>query len=471
MDRSERVGRGALLPFAVGRVRRGELNKVQRTTKSGQAMSAYQEVLPPASCDESVRHRRALRAAIIGNTLEWYDFVVYAFLAGTIGKLFFPSGDDTVSLLITLATFGVGFVMRPVGAIVLGSFADRVGRKSALLVTILLMGLGTAMIGLAPTCASIGWLAPLLIVIARLIQGFSAGGELGSATSFMIENAPTNRRSLAASWQQASQAATLFVGSLVGAAVTGLMSASELEAWGWRVPFLIGLLIVPVGYYIRGRIEESPEFSKLGAAREHSPLTRIFAARARQLIAGLGLVIVWTVCTYFFLIYMPTYALRQLGLPQSASLLANGIALCVLMILAPVFGYVSDRIGRKPLLLFGAAAIAILSYPLIAALARFPSVGALVAVQTTMAILIAIFTGPAPAALGELYPTNVRSTGMSLAYNGAVAIFGGFAPFIATWMIAATGNNLAPAFYVVAAAVASLIAPLCMKETTHAEPT
>jgi MFS transporter, MHS family, proline/betaine transporter len=432
-------------------------------------MSAGQEsvevIMPPTSTSETARRRRALIAAVIGNTLEWYDFVVYAFLAGTIAKLFFPTGNETVSLLVTLATFGVGFVMRPVGAIVLGSLADRAGRKSALLITITLMGLGTAMIGLAPTYASIGWWAPLIIVVARLIQGFSAGGELGAATSFMIENAPAGRRGLGASWQQASQAATLAIGSLIGAAVTGLMSAENLESWGWRVPFLVGLLIVPVGLYIRRQVDESPEFSRLGNAHERSPLMRVFAVHHRELVAGLGLVIVWTVCTYFFLIYMPTYALRQLGLPQSASLLANSVALCVLMILAPVFGHLSDRIGRKPLLLFGAAAIALFSYPLIATLAAFPSVGALVAIQTIMAVLIAAFTGPAPAALAELYPTNVRSTGMSLAYNGAVTIFGGFAPFIATSLIAVTGNALAPTFYVVGAAVASLIALLLMRET------
>jgi MHS family proline/betaine transporter-like MFS transporter len=412
--------------------------------------------------------RRALAAAVIGNTLEWYDFAVYAFLAVTIAKLFFPAGSETVSLLASLATFGVGFVTRPVGALVLGSLADRAGRKSTLLITIVLMGLGTAMIALAPTYATVGWWAPLIIVVARLIQGFSAGGELGSATSLMLENAAPNRRGFAASWQQASQAATLILGSLVGAAVTGLLPPGVLEAWAWRAPFLLGLLIVPVGLYIRRRIEESPAFAALGAAKESRPLARVLSAYPRQLVAGLGLVVVWTVCTYFFLIYMPTYALRQLGLPQSASLLANGVALSVLAILAPVFGHLSDRIGRKPLLVAGAAAIAVAAYPLIAILSAYPSIAMLVAVQAGIAVLIALFTGPAPAALGELFATSVRSTGMSIAYNGAVTIFGGFAPFIATWLIAQTGNNLAPAYYVVGAALVSLLALMLMRETSDA---
>jgi MFS transporter, MHS family, proline/betaine transporter len=265
-------------------------------------MSVHSETISDASVGQMSSRRRAMMAAVIGNTLEWYDFIVYVFLAGTIAKLFFPASSETASLLLTLATFGVGFVMRPLGAIVLGSLADRAGGKTALMLTILLMGLGTAMIGLAPTYATIGCAAPFLIVTARLIQGFSAGGELGSATAFLIENAPPDRRGFGASWQQASQAATLVAGSLLGAAVTGLMPAQDLEAWGWRIPFLIGLPIVPVGLYMRSQIEESAEFAGLGDAREQNPLKRVFASQVRQLISGLGLVIVWTVGTYFFLI-------------------------------------------------------------------------------------------------------------------------------------------------------------------------
>lgn len=416
------------------------------------------------------RRRRALFAAVIGNTLEWYDFVVYAFLAGTLAPLFFSSGNETVSLLATLATFGIGFVMRPVGGILLGTYADRVGRKKALLLTILLMGLGTAIIAFTPTYDSIGWWAPLLIVVARLIQGFSAGGELGTATAFMIEHSRENGRGLSASWQQSSQAATLLFGSLVGAATVGLLPKDSLESWGWRIPFALGLLIVPIGFYIRRQIDESPEFALLGDNIEHRPLGYLFRCHGRQLIAGFGLVIVWTVCAYFFLVYMPTYALRELKLPQSSALLANCAALAILVVLAPAFGALSDKIGRKPLLLFGAATIFLSSYPLIAYLSANPSVEALIGVQMVMALMIAAFTGPAPSALAELFPTSIRSTGMSLAYNSAVAIFGGFAPFLATWLIAVTGDKLSPAYYVVVAALLSFLALLFMKETAF-DPT
>jgi MHS family proline/betaine transporter-like MFS transporter len=413
---------------------------------------------------DKTRQRRAVMAAF-GNAVEWYDFVIYAFLSQTIAKLFFPSGDETVSLLIAMATFGVGFVMRPVGAIVIGAYADRVGRKQALLLTILLMGLGTAMIGVAPTYASIGWWAALLVVVARLIQGFSAGGELGSATAFMIEHSAKGKRGLSASWQQASQAGTLLVGTIVGASISGLMSKEELEAWGWRIPFLLGLLILPVGIYIRSQIDETPAFLELNRENAGKPLATLFRGNARQVAAGLGLVVVWTVCIYFFLVYMPTYAQRQLGISQSNSLFANGVALVALTVLVPLFGALSDKLGRTPLLVTGAGAICVFSYPLIFLLTLVPTVAMLIAVQLTMAVLIAVFTGPAPAALGELFPTNVRSTGMSIAYNAAVAIFGGFAPFISTWLIAHTNNPLAPAAYVTAAAVISLAALIFMKET------
>ena len=414
------------------------------------------------------REQRALIAGVIGNSLEWYDFVVYAFFASTIGRLFFTSSDETVALLVALATFGVGFIVRPLGGVVLGGYADRAGRKKALMATIWLMGAGTMMIGIAPTYRTIGYWAPMTIVIARLIQGFSAGGELGSATAFMLEHAARDRRGLAASWQQSSQAGTLLLASLGAAALTGFLAPSDLERWGWRLPFLIGpLIIVPIGLFMRRRIDETPAFKMIEASRRKRPVADALREQGRQVVAGLGLVVIWTVSMYFFMVYMPTYATRQLHLSQASSLFANSIALLVLTILCPVFGRISDTIGRKPLMLTGASAIAALTYPAIALLASKPTILMLSSVQVLMAVLIAAFTGPAPAALAELYPPAIRSSGMSLAYNGAVTVFGGFAPFIATWLISKTGSNLAPAVYVVSAALLSLAALFFMKETAY----
>jgi MFS transporter, MHS family, proline/betaine transporter len=400
--------------------------------------------------------RTAITAAVIGNTLEWFDFAVYGYFALTIAKLFFPARDETTSLLITVATFGVGFVMPPIGAIILGQLGDTHGRKAALSLTILLMALGTAMIGLAPTYASAGLWGPAIIVLARLIQGFSAGGEIGGATAFLVEHAPLDRRGYFASLQQASQAGALLLGSLFGAAMTSMLSTPELEAWGWRLPFLFGLLIGPAGWYIRSRTEESGEFRRTAEKRPSSPLRTVFVVHGRSVVAGFGVTVIWTVCTYFFLVYMPTYAVRTLGISQSTSFLANSVGLLTLLIAAPVFGNLSDKIGRPPLMIGFAAAILFASYPALALLAAHPDGTSLLLVQLLFAILIAGFTGPAPAAMAELYPAEVRSTGLSVAYNFAVTIFGGFAPFIATWLIARTGDPLSPAWYVTLAAAISL---------------
>jgi MHS family proline/betaine transporter-like MFS transporter len=415
---------------------------------------------PPASGTLSAR--RAVIAAIVGNTLEWYDSAVYGFFALTLAKLFFPAGDPTVSLLLTVATFGVGFIMRPVGALVLGTLADRRGRKAALSLTILLMALGTAMIGLAPTYATAGAWAPAIIVLARLIQGFSAGGEIGGATAFLVEHAPPQRRGLYASWQQASQAGALLLGSLTGAVLTGLLPADDIEAWGWRIPFLLGLLIAPVGLFIRFRVSETDAFKAIlreRAARPEasfSPLSDTLGKHSSAVVAGFGITIAWTVCTYFFLVTMPTYAVRQLGVPQSASLLANSIGLILIVILAPVFGAWSDKVGRRPIMLASACGILFVCWPLLFWLTHQPSIANLVLAQIAFAVLIAGFSGPAPAAMAELYPPAMRSTGLSIAYNLAVTIFGGFAPFITTWLIARTGSALAPAWYVMLAAAISL---------------
>lgn len=394
-------------------------------------------------------------AAVLGNLLETYDFAVYGYFAAVISPLFFPTGSATASLLLAVATFGVGFVMRPVGAIVLGSLADRRGRKAALSLTIWLMAAGTAMIGLAPTYESIGVFAPLIILLARLVQGFSAGGEVGSATAFLIEHAPPGRRGLHGSWQQASQAAGLLAGSLVGAGVTGLLDKPDLQSWGWRVPFLLGLVIGPIGVYIRSKTDEPADFVAV-ADKARSPLRTALRDHRKAIVAGFGITITWTVCTYFFLIYMPTFASRELGVPSGTALLVNALSLVVILVLAPVFGSLSDRIGRRGLLLGSAVAVAVLAYPALALLTATRGILALIVFQLVFATIVAAFTGVAPAAIAELCPPEVRSTGFSIAYNFAVTIFGGFAPFIATWLIAASGSRTSPAWYVCGAVVLSV---------------
>jgi len=415
--------------------------------------------------------RRAIIAATIGNGLEWFDFTVYSFFAVIIAKLFFPTGDDLTSFLLTVATFGVGFFMRPVGAIVLGVYADRVGRKAALTLTILMMALGTAIIGLAPTYDSIGLWAPALIVLARLIQGFSAGGEVGGATAFLIEHAPDEERGAYASWQQASQGISFMLGAAMGALVINGLDQAQIDAWGWRIPFLFGLLIGPVGMYIRSHLEEPPKFEARQAERrashvKFSPLTQVLRDHPREVLAGLGVTILWTVCTYVLVFYMPSYAKQQLGLPLGATFQSTAICGAIILVLCPLMGMLSDRVGRKRMLGTVALAIGVLAYPLFHWLNVSPTTATLLQVQIVLGILLAAFTGPAPAVLAEQFPTEVRSTGLSLAYNFAVTIFGGFAPLIVTWLIESTHNKLAPAYYVIAAAVISFIALIFMHDRT-----
>lgn len=425
------------------------------------------QYFPPSAA----KRRKTIIAATIGNGLEWFDFTVYSFFAVIIARLFFPTGNDITSFLLTVATFGVGFVMRPVGAIVLGVYADRVGRKAALTLTILLMALGTAIIGLTPTYATIGPWAPALIVLARLIQGFSAGGEVGGATAFLIEHAPDKERGAYASWQQASQGISFMLGAAMGALVINGLEPAQVDAWGWRIPFLFGLLIAPVGMYIRSQLEEPPEFEARQAERaaanvKFSPLSQVLRDHPREVVAGLGVTVLWTVCTYVLVFYMPSYAKQQLGLPLGATFESTAICGAIILVLCPLMGMLSDRVGRKRMLGTVALAIGVLAYPLFHWLNVSPTTSTLLQVQIILGILLAAFTGPAPAVLAEQFPTDVRSTGLSLAYNFAVTIFGGFSPLIVTWLIQSSGDKHAPAYYAIAAAALSFVALLFMHDRT-----
>src|SRR5690349_12537686 len=399
-------------------------------------------------------------AAVIGNVLEWYDFAVYAYMATVIAKQFFPAQDELTSLLSTFAAFGVGFVVRPLGGVVIGRLGDRRGRKAALVLTIALMAAGTVMIGLIPSYASIGAAAPMLVVIARLLQGFSAGGEWGGATAFIVEWAPADRRGLYGSLQQSSVAGGLLLGSGIAAAVSSVFAPAAVDAWAWRVPFVLGAVLAPVGLYMRRNIDETPAFAR--ATREAAPRD---AGGMRLALRAFGFTVLWTVSYYIALSYMPTFLQKQIGLPRTQALWVTSAGLLLLVIAAPLLGWCSDRIGRKPLLLFACLAFVVLPYPLIALLLSNPNAQAALVVQLLLALAIAVFSGPGPAAIAEIFPTAGRSTWMSAGYSVAVALFGGFAPFIATWLIAHTGNPISPSFYVMAAAAVSMVVILRMEET------
>jgi MHS family proline/betaine transporter-like MFS transporter len=414
----------------------------------------------------AAKTRQAVAAAVIGNVLEWYDFAVYAFVAIHISRQFFPPGDEVSQLLATFLAYGLGFLARPLGGIVIGRIGDTRGRRAALLLTILLMAIGTVLIGVLPGFATIGYLAPVLLVVARLLQGFSAGGEWGSSTAFIIEWAPSAERGYYGSFQQTSVVAGLLLGSGVAALLNTVMTPADMGSWGWRVPFLLGGLIGPIGMYMRRTIDETPAYRRMtaeAAAAHQTGEAWLLAARA------FGFTIVWTVCFYILLNYMPTYTQQYLHLSASQALWANTIGLFVLMVSIPVMGRFSDRIGRKPLLLACCAAFIVLPYPIFSFLVSGASYAFLIAVQILFAVLISMFSGPGPAAIAEIFPTRTRSTWMTSGYALAVAIFGGFAPSISIWLIDRSGSPLAHTFYLIAAAAVSTAVIWTMRETAHEE--
>ena len=398
---------------------------------------------------------KIIAAACVGNALEWYDIAIYSFFAVYVAHAFFPAGDATSSLLLALGTFGASFLIRPIGAIVLGSYADRAGRKPALTLSIWLMVLGTLLICVMPPYASIGMLAPLGILVARLIQGFSAGGEFGSATALMVEHLP-HRRGYAASWQFTSQAAATLLAATLGTVLTSTLTAEQLQSWGFRIPFVVGLLVGPVGYYIRRHVPEAPEFVTASAgADQRAPGRQVLREQKSRVLLTIGVLAV-TTCLNYLLSYMPTYAIKQLHLPAStgfAAALVGGIAL---LIATPFAGHFSDRFGQIRFMRPAAVLILLLIYPLFLLLVTFPGIGVLLGMLCILSVLKAAYFGPMAALLANLFPAETRATGMAVGYNIGVAIFGGFTPLIATWLISVTGSPLAPSFWVMFTGVVSL---------------
>ncbi len=417
--------------------------------------------------DLRTQRRRAVSAAVVGNVLEWYDFAVYGYVAVILARKFFPVGDEVTALLSTFLAYGLGFVARPLGGIVLGRVGDTHGRKTALLITIALMAGGTVLIGILPTYAAIGIAAPLLLVVARLLQGFSAGGEWGSSTAYIVEWAPKGRRGFYGSFQQLSVVMGLLLGSGVAALLNTLLTPDQMDSWGWRVPFLLGGILGPVGLWMRRTIDETPAYKKAIAA----PATVVPGQTSPWVLAGraFGFTIVWTVCFYVLLAYMPTYTQKYLKISASAALWANTIGLLALMIFIPMMGMLSDRIGRKPLLLACCIAFIVVPYPFFSFLLSGASYTQLILVQIVFAILISTFSGAGPAAIAEIFPTRTRSTWMTSGYALAVAIFGGFAPFISVYLIDRFNSPLAHTFYLIAAAVISTIVIATLRETAHEE--
>ena len=406
---------------------------------------------------------RQIVAAVIGNALEWYDFVVYGFMTVIISRLFFPTDSEYASLLLTMVTFGVGFFMRPIGGVLIGMYADRKGRKAALQLIIFLMTISIVMIAFAPTYAAIGIAAPMIILLARLLQGLATGGEFASATAFLVESAPSGRRGFFGSLQMVGQSLAALAGAVVGMLITQGLTPEEIDSWGWRLPFLFGLLIGPVGLYIRRYLDETEAFIEASQAEiERVGLLRLWREHKRSILACFSLVVAGTIMYYVVLIYMPTYAKTQLKIPLADAFAAQVAGLLCLTIAIPFFGVLSDRIGRKPVLFVAMLCYFIFPYPLFAWLQADPTVLRLAIMQIVLCTTVAIGFGPISTALAEQFPVHTRSTGLALAYNFAVMLFGGFAQLIVTWLIRVTGTPLAPAFYVMFGAVVGTIGVILM---------
>lgn len=416
------------------------------------------------AADASARRhlRHAVAAATIGTALEWFDLVVYGFFALTIAKLFFPAGNPLTSLLLTLGTFGASYLMRPLGALFLGAYADRHGRKRGLTLSIALMALGTLIIAVAPTYEAIGVAAPALMVAARLIQGISAGGEFGSSTSFLVEHSPPAQRGFYASFQMAAQGATAVLASLFGVMLTRSLSTDQLLAWGWRIPFLFGLTIIPVAYFIRRHVSETPVF--LNTSKAHSPVRETFADNKLRLMLAIGVYILVTSSSYVIILFMPTFAVRQLGIPSSIAFTGTLLMGAIQIIACPIAGALADRAGRLRVLLWAAVIFGVSVVPLFALLAATPTMPVFLALCVVLGLLVSAYQGPIPAVLSELFPARVRTLGLALTHNLTVAVFGGFAPMILTWAISRTHSNLAPAAYIAAAALLSVMClVICMR--------
>jgi MHS family proline/betaine transporter-like MFS transporter len=412
--------------------------------------------------------RRAIVGAAVGNAVEWFDFAVYGYLAATIGALFFPSNNPTASLLASFAVFGAAFFVRPLGGFVFGPMGDRIGRQRTLAFVIILMSVATFAMGLLPTYAAIGIWAPLLLVILRLLQGFSAGGEFGGASTFLAEYSPDDRRGYLVSWIEFSAVGGFLLGSATVLALTTGLGEDAMSSWGWRIPFLLAGPLGLIGLYIRLRLEDTPEFRALERTGEvsGSPLRETIVQNWKAILQVAGLVIIQNAGFYIVLVYMPTYFSEQLGFTSTGSSLSTVLTLLAAMVLIPPLGALSDRVGRKPVLAASCVGFALLSYPLFL-LMQQGSLFAAVLAHVALGALLAIFLSTTIAALTELFPTRVRYGGFSIGYNISVAIFGGAAPFLATFLISATGNPLSPALYLIAGAVATFVTLLTITETAR----
>jgi MHS family citrate/tricarballylate:H+ symporter-like MFS transporter len=412
---------------------------------------------PPPAPTTSSRLGAILRATS-GNFLEQFDFFLFGFYAGPISKAFFPTGDQYTELMLAFTTFWLGALMRPVGAIVLGAYLDRIGRRQGLILTLAIMAMGTIAIAFAPAYATIGLAAPVIVLIGRLLQGFSAGVEIGGVSIYLFEIATPGHKGFYTAFQSASQQVAIFVAAIIGYLLNVLLTGAQIAEWGWRIPFFIGCLIVPFIFVIRRSLEETPEFL---AQKKHPSTAEIFATMVsnwQTMFLGMNLVALTTVMFYFTTVYTPTFGKTVLELTEVDSLV---VTLCVAVtnfIWLPVGGAISDRIGRKPVLLTIAFLALVTAYPALWWLVREPSFAKMLLIELTFSFYFGIYNGAMVVALSETVPAHVRASGFSLAYSLATALFGTFTPLASTFLIRASDDKASPGYWLMFAAYCAIMA-------------
>jgi MHS family proline/betaine transporter-like MFS transporter len=395
--------------------------------------------------------RKVVISGMIGNALEWYDYALYAQFAAIIGQHFFPPSDDPlVPIISTFGIFAAGFIMRPVGAVVFGRIGDKYGRRIALSIAISMMAIPTALIGLLPSYETIGIAAPICLTIIRLLQGMSLGGEFSGCIAFVVEHAPMEKRGLAGSSSFVSMCAGMLLGSLTATFMSTIMDEKTLVDWGWRIPFVAGLLIGGIGLHIRMHLSESPVYlnAKENGLLSEKPLREIARHYRKELFIAMGLYLTVTVPFFTLTVFVNNFMQTELGHPVADSLMINTVSLIIMIVLMPFSSMISDKIGRKPILIIGALSILFFAYPIFWLLAK-PGFTLPLISQIIFATVVAIYMGPVPTSLVELFPTRVRFTGVALSYNLSAAIFGGTAPMVAFWLTKTTENNHAMAYYII----------------------
>ena len=410
--------------------------------------------------------RRAVAGASIGNAVEWFDFAIYGFLATFIAGQFFPAGDETAALLNTFAIFAAAFFMRPLGGFVFGPLGDRIGRQRVLALVILLMSAATLGIGLLPTYGAIGVLAPLLLLVLRCLQGFSAGGEYGGGAVYLAEFATDERRGVTVTFMVWSGVLGFLLGSIPVTLLQAVLSTAAMESYGWRIPFLIAGPLGLVGLYIRLRLSDTPQFAELSKSDQtaESPLREAVSTAWRSILQVIGLMIVFNIGYYVVFAFLPSYFIKTLQFSATDAFLSITLACLVALVLILPLAMLSDRIGRRPLLIGGAVAFAVLGYPLFLLL-NTGSLVAAIAAHCVLAAIESVYVSTAVSAAVELFATRVRFSGFSIGYNVCVAVFGGTTPYIVTWLTATTGDAIAPAYYLVIAAMVSFGVVLTLRES------